>query len=517
MDGDAHKPKSVSLLVVALMVTSSFLGLVAVSPVASAAVTDGATTDLVNVVTPYIRDDSSAIPLWGFGATSNVAGADRLLQVEVVLDTSGTGVNNGEIKPLNINGATSGVAIFRDDSNVGANDDVLDSADTPLVLSNIWWLGFGGDSLCRMQLAANEWVPTAAALRGNYQWFIVVRTDWDIDDWDTLRTYINAGGIDFTGGASQPDVNLAGSSLDVEETYMWDVGTGSIGRNLAQAALAFSIVDGGSFEYIDYLTVRFVDLGGFQMSDLAAVGTNPATSGVALYRDDGGTSDAWDPGDTGITPSATSTVGTNVYLDINAEPVPDSPTGSYEYFIVIRTSGVIANNDQFEVWGDISSIRIDGTPNAAGDQNLFTPEPWNDDVETYTADTVGPTITSYYWSEGSQYLHVVGSTLWFSSEMTWSQGATFYCNAVDNVGGSGLNYADFSYEPSLASGGGRDTWPWYIYTYSIDASDDASEHFWMRQALWTSRYPLLMIPTRERKDVGLSQTSQSAVFLRRNM
>ena len=173
MDGDAQKPKSVSLLIVALLVMSTFIGLIAVTPVASAAVTAGATTDLVNVVTPYIRDDSSAIPLWGIGATSSIAGTDRLTDVIVVFDTSGTGLSTSEIENLNNNGATSGVALFRDDGTV---DDELDFSDTPLNLNNINWQWNGWDWECRMR-SNNEWVPTAAALAGTYQWFVVVRTD----------------------------------------------------------------------------------------------------------------------------------------------------------------------------------------------------------------------------------------------------------------------------------------------------------------------------------------------------
>ncbi len=464
------RQRVLSTSLASLMVLSSLAVIVVFAPTASAAVTTGVTVDLVNSGSPYVRDDSSAYPIWGFGATSNT-GLDRLWRVEVWFDTWSTSFNTNELENLNNNGAVSGVALFRDN---GAVDDVLDANDAPIVVSNIQWIWSWPYDYCRMDLnTVNEFVPVA--LTGSYQWFIVIRTDNDIDDNDVVRTWIDAGGIDYSDGSSQPNFNLGGSSIDVVESRYWDIGSGSIGRSLSQAALGINIVDGGSYDYLDYIFLQFQNDGGFDFNDLANIGTNPSTSGVALYRDDGSSNDVWDASDTGLTLSAVTVnaPALTVGLDVNAEPVPNSPTGRYEYFIVIRTSATIANNDAFTIWADVDSIRVDGTPNPS-DQNLDTPEGGNNDWVSYVADLLSPSISSTYWSESSSYLHVIGNTLWFSHQATWTQSATFNVLASDNPGGSGMYYADFSAEPSLGDGGGTDGSSPYQYSYSIDSWDTAA-------------------------------------------
>ncbi|UCC93104.1 MAG: hypothetical protein JSW25_00005, partial [Thermoplasmata archaeon] len=60
--------------------------LVAYSPGVTAAVTTGTTVDVHPNSTPYIRDNSTAIPYFAFGASSNAN--DRLSRVEVTFDES---------------------------------------------------------------------------------------------------------------------------------------------------------------------------------------------------------------------------------------------------------------------------------------------------------------------------------------------------------------------------------------------------------------------------------------------
>ncbi len=471
MPSDSPSHRIVSLSVVAMLLLASLFVVVAFAPVAAAAVTIGKTTDVVPSSSPYIRDDSTAIPIWGFGATSN-NGLDRLQRVEVWFDTWNTNLNTGELKGLNVNGGLSGVGLFRD---TGAVDDVLDANDPAITVTNLNWIFNWPYDYCQLNLnAANEFVPVA--INGDYQWFIVIRTDTDIDDNDVVRTWINAGGIQFSDGSSQPAFNIGGTSLDVRESRFYDIGTGFIGRGLAQAALGLTIVDGGSYEFLDYLSLWFQNDGGFDFNDLAAIGVNPTTSGVAIYRDDGTSDDSWDASDTGLVLSAVvvNAGALTVDLDINAAPVPNTPTGNYEYFIVVRTSTTIANNDAFTIWAEENALRVDGTP-VPSDQNYLTPEAGNNDWSSYRADTVAPTITSSYWSESSSYLHVIGSTLWFSHVSTGTNTATANAVATDNAGGSGLYYADFSYEGSLGSGGTRDTTSVYQGSYGIESWDTAAD------------------------------------------
>ena len=469
MEQTCLRERIVSVLVVAVLLTSSFVAVVAFAPAASAAVTTGQTRDITNAASPYIRDDSTAIPFWGFGATANAG--ESLTRVEVWFEISWwSDLQTGDIKPLTNQGATSGVALFRDN---GVADDRLDAGDSPINVQNCQWINDWPNTpwnYVRFTLVAgNELVP--AVLTGAYQWFIVIRTDPQINQGYEIRTWINAGGIVFSNGANQPAFNIAGTTVTARETRFTDVSTGAIGAGIGQAALGLTIVDGGSYEYIDYITVRFQNDGGFDANDIAAPGVNPATSGVAMYRDDGAVADQWDASDTGLVPTAFAVAWPAVSLDINAEPIPNGPTGSYEYFIVVRTSGTIANGDSFTVYGDESCIRIDGTPNPS-DQNVLTPEANNDDSASFRADLFAPTITSAYWSEASPYLYVDASgTLWFSDKMTTGQTATFNCQAQDDVAGSGMWYGDFSYEPSLASGGVTDNGLPYTCGYSIDSID----------------------------------------------
>ena len=472
MPSENPSRRLVSLTVVAMLLMASLFVAVGLAPVAAAAVTVGKTVDVVPTGSPYIRDDSTAVPIWGFGATSN-NGLDRLSRVEVWFDTWNTNLNTGELKNLNVNGGISGVGLFRD---TGAVDDVLDANDPAITVTNLAWLWNWPYDYCQLNLnaAANELVPIA--ITGEYHWFIVIRTDTDIDDNDEVRTWINAGGIQFSDGSSQPAFNIGGTSIDVRESRFYDIGTGFIGRSLAQAALSLTIVDGGSYDALDYLSLRFQNDGGFDFNDLAAIGVNPATSGVAVYRDDGTSDDSWDASDTGLVLSAVVVNGgaLTVDLDINAAPVPNTPTGSYEYFIVVRTSATIANNDAFTIWADENVLRVDGTP-VPSDQNYLTPEAGNNDWSSYRADTVAPSITSAYWSESSSYLHAIGSALWFSHVSTGTSTATANALASDNAGGSGVYYAEFSYEGSLGSGGTRDTSSVYQGSYSIESWDTAAD------------------------------------------
>jgi len=77
-----------------MLILASMFMIVAYSPAASAAVTMGVTQNVVPISSRYIRDDSSAVPVIGFGATSTV-NTDRLSRVEVTFDTFWNGLSMG--------------------------------------------------------------------------------------------------------------------------------------------------------------------------------------------------------------------------------------------------------------------------------------------------------------------------------------------------------------------------------------------------------------------------------------
>ncbi len=470
METVSYSERVRAILIVLMLVLSPLFLVVAYAPGATAAVTTGVTADMVPSTSRYIRDDSTAVAIWGFGATSNV-GTDQLLRVEVWFDTSGTGLSpSSEMEPLNNWAGSSGVGIYRDSSFAGANNDVLDSGDTPLQAASCQWIYSAPDYYCRITFGPwpwnTEYVP--AAVQGNYHWFIVIRTDWDIDDSDVVRTWIDDSGIRFTG-ASQPASTITGSTLNVVESDWSFVGAGGMERNDADAALGLRICDGGSYDTFDYIRMRFQNGGGFSQGDLAGITTTAASSGVALYRNDGDSS--WDAGDTALNLASVSISWPNVYLYPNNEGVPDRPSGPYQYWIVIRTSGSISEGDSFTIYGETNAIRLDGA--TANDQNDMTPESGHSDSGYYVADWTNPYASFYTWSEGSQYLRYSGGVLWFSNLMPSSQSATLRCYCGDSH--SGVDYVYFSAEPSLGAGASSDSSDPYQRTFYIDSTDTAAD------------------------------------------
>ena len=450
-----------------MMLLASMFLMVAYSPMATAAVTDGATDNVVPSGSRYIRDDSSAVPVIGFGATSTV-NTDRLSRVEITFDTFWNGLSTGEFKGLSNDAERSGVAVIRDDGSV---DDVFDEDDTPVDSSSINWIAAGLYDTARLDFnaAIDERVPgPASPISGSYHWFIVIRTDWDIDDSDTVEGWIYANDIQFSDGQTQPSSTRSFYTLDVRESRFYDRGDGWMRASEADELLGFNIVDGGSYEKFDRVAVRFVSISGFTQSDLATITTSASTSGVALYRNDGDTS--WDAGDTPIDCTSVDTSNwPTVYLYPDDEDIRDTPT-SYGYWIVIRTSATAAHNNRFFVYGDTSSLRINGTLDNSWDRLLYTPESGNNDYEDTRIDDYTPWVSSYSWSESSPYLHHTGGILWFGSTMTWNQQATLRPNVVES--GAGVYYTHFSYEAGLSSGSYYDYSSPYQYTYNFEAFDD---------------------------------------------
>jgi hypothetical protein len=454
------------MVVMMLLIASMFL-MVAYSPMASAAVTTGTTSNVVPSGSRYIRDDSTAVPVIGFGATSNV-NTDRLSRVEITFDTFFNGLTTGEFEGLSTNSEASGVALVRDDGDV---DDAFDVNDTAVDVSSVAWIAAGLYDTARLDLnaAIDERVPgPASPISGSYHWFIVIRTDWDIDDSDTVEGWIYADDIQFSDGSSQPGSTTSFYTLDVRESRYYDRGDGWMRASEADNLLGFNIVDGGPYEKFDRVSVRFLNLGGFTQSDLMPITTSASASGVAIYRNDGDT--VWDAGDSPVDCTSVDTrFWPTVYLYPDDEDVPDTPS-SYGYWIIVRTSATAGHNNRFYVYGDTSSLRINGTLDNNWDRLQYTPESGNNDYEDTRIDDYTPWVSSISWTEWSQYLHYTGGTMWFGSTMTWTQTATLRANVVES--GSGVYRTLFSYEPSLASGGYNDYSSPYEYTYSFDSWDD---------------------------------------------
>ncbi len=471
-----HRAGTVS--VVTMLVLASFFIVIALSPAVAASVTTGVTR---NVAPSYIRDDSTAIPIFAFGAESDVT-TDRLSRVEVGFDTW-FGISTGELKDRNNNASRSGVAIVRDD---GDTDDVFDANDTPVDSSSINWMGGWPINYIRIDFNAliDERVPDS--LDGSYQWFVVIRTDWHIDNNDRIYARISTNGIDYSDGSDQPSGTVIASTINVRETEFFAVGDGNMRANDAEAQLGLRILDGGAYEKFDSVTLNMVSSSGFTQSDLATITTDAGTSGIALYRNNGNS--VWGPGDVEV--DCTSVDTSNwpfVTLYPDDEDLPNSPINNYAYWVVIRTSSTIGHMNAFYTWGMDNDILINGTLDIDFDRQVDTPESGNGQWEFTRVDTQAPRLNSYYWSEWSSYLHWTGGmsgTLWFSNTATWTQTANLVANSVSDSW-TGVEYVDFSYEASLNSGGFRDTSPTYQYTYRFDSWDtDASAPITLTMRDW---------------------------------
>lgn len=138
-------------------------------------------------------------------------------------------------------------------------------------------------------------------------------------------------------------------------------GLTNVGQRIRDASSAvpvigFSMTATTPGEALDFITVSFSGAGfdAGNDNDLRALNVLGGQSGVALYRDDGTVDDTLDAADTPITLDGIMWNGNNVEMDLtgHSEPVPLTASGSYHWFIVIRTSdvaGTLANGDQIHV------------------------------------------------------------------------------------------------------------------------------------------------------------------------
>lgn len=465
METESNSHRASTVLVVTMLLLASFFFMVAYSPAAQAAVTPGRTDNWVPSSSRYIRDDSTAVPIFAFGASSNIA-TDSLNWVEVAF-WDYTYFDTTDLKTLSTDGWRSGVAIVRDNGDI---DDVFDVNDTALTASAVptwnyqWWTDYW---YCLINV--NDPVPQNPPAGDDYTWFVVIRTSESITDNDIIRARIEPGDIRFTGASQPPGGSTRyASDLDVRETRYFDTGDGLMAASESQAVLGLDICDGGPYEMFDYVRVEFQSLSGFTLSDLATVTTSASTSGVALYRNNG--NGVWDGGDTPVDcTSVRTSTWPNVYLYPDDEDLPNAPdTVDPEYWIVIRTSSTVGHDNRVYVWGDGYSISVNGTLDNAWDRQELTPDWSNDDYEYIRTDINAPSFYGYSWTEWSNNLYWDGSTFWFSGNMVWAESARLTASVGDSP--AGVYYVEFSSEPGLGIGTYRD----YSSSYYRDINFDAT-------------------------------------------
>ncbi len=475
--------------------------LVSLSPLlprVQAAATPGVTDGLVNLGQPT-RESSSAVPVVGFSMTANTAGWHLLT---VVVTFSGSDWQPGDdrdLRKLDRDPLISGVGIFRDD---GTANDALDATDTPVVMAAApTW---AGNDVRFDFTGTSESFPTTA---NGYQWIIIIRTSAnrpaDLIDGETIRVTIRANAIVATDGANfvtQPAGNVIANDLTVDLTNGVDMVPGStagqwIGPATAQvnskAVAGIHLVDGGQAvnrgiqDSITSLTFRLVETGGaISSGDFQAMTTSPATSGIALYQDNGVVADAWDASDTALTPATitpTSFPSGGATITMTFSPGIDVPNSAaagnrLDFFLVVRTNRIVTG-DTFRVDFDVSAIHIRGLLAGAVDGDLRVPS-----NAMTTSDVLGdatpPQTRNEAWIPSSNYLFASGLDLHFGHAMPSLQLAAVEGDARDDD--SGLAIATFTAEPSLASSPAPQTlsrvaaWERYSGAYGFDATSLAT-------------------------------------------
>ncbi len=445
------------------------LGLLLLAPATSvrATVTPGATTALVNVG-QSIREASTAVPIVGITATSN-SPADLMIRVDVSF--SGLNFvpgNAGTLLALDTNPDRSGVALYRD---VGTVPGALDPGDMGVTATGVSWVG----SVATLTYA--ETFPAVAV--GAFDWIVVIRTSTTaIASGNQIIATIPAGGIAFSGAVSQPAAAVTTAALGNSPTAVNDllapgtwIGPSSVAVH-ARAALGVKIVDGGiptNYGIHDQLrrvvVQLFDDSRTFGATTFAPLSANPATSGVALYRDSDGNG-IWDAADTGVTLTAVPGVDCvapaagalfDVCLLPNPEFLPHSLAGAaYSYFVVLRSGTGMSSGDRFHfevLQSDGLSIQgvLGGdATRLAGLTDAVTFELMGDNTPPCLTPGCGVPIEPAWMNPtSSPYLFPFGHTLYFGHGM----GATpvpgeIHLGARDAE--SGLGQVTFAAAPSLA-------------------------------------------------------------------
>jgi len=122
---------------------------------------------------------------------------------------------------------------------------------------------------------------------------------------------------------------------------------------------------------------------GFSTDDLADLSTDSSTSGVGVWRDDGTDDDLPDASDTPLKMESCSWKGDQAQITFadGSEFVPTKVSGSYQWGIVIMTSGTVSDGDQIDIALAAGNIAFsDGTTMPGSD--LAT--------DTITVDTDAP-------------------------------------------------------------------------------------------------------------------------------
>ncbi len=349
-----------------------------------------------------VHENSSSLPVFGFGATSS--SSDTLSFVEVSVISRATAFSMSDLEAITTDMTASGIGLYRDSGSV---DDSLDPTDTAVSISSVTVPSGSSPWKVRLNISS-ESVPSSVS--GSYQWLMVARTSSTIGQSDAFQLEVPSSGIGFSDGTRMPSsASRTGTMSCIYQNAHW-YGSGThipIGEDAAPvdtaAVQAFSIRSGISqVESISAIELELIPVSGFDpWTDLKNMDTT-SSSGIRLYFDNGGSSpDTWDPaGDGFIAPSSvtvTNISSPSVLWKVRlgfptsgtGRPwVPTSSTGSHDMFIIISTSNSISNNDRMSVRTNAWSLEYTGLDGKAN--TVITTANSSRQVR---ADTLPPNLT----------------------------------------------------------------------------------------------------------------------------
>ncbi len=377
-----------------------------------------------------IHENSTAVPVWGFRATSDT-GSDSLVSVNVTLVNSGS-FTMSDIRTISTNQSRSGVALYRDD---GTDDDKLDQSDTPLDVPS-----FSVSSNAIMFNISSESVPTS--ISGSHHWFIVLRTSSSISSGDRFVVRLPANAITFSDDTKIPSSTSNTNTLQcghIEANYLGTddvVPVGEKGIDIDHIAVqGISLFSGISdLEVVTGIQLELHSISGFDpWMDLYTMG-NGTSSGASIYMDDGASSsDEFDPSDdTRVLPTSMELINSSGYWTLNISlpengsataKVPGNSSGSYDMFIVLHTSSNITHGDTFYSSTPPWSMEIKGA-----DGNKVKVMPVSNRSHRVKADTRPPDLSTCE-------LRMQATTAYFYDADSDLNGTdTIYYNSVSGEG-----------------------------------------------------------------------------------
>lgn len=164
----------------------------------------GGLTSSGDAISPY----GPPVAIIGIGATST--SVDGVSLVEVRFELGGSGFATGDLAPLALTGAGSGVAIYRDD---GDNDDLLDASDSPIALGGAAW---DADVAILQLEEGNESVPKTVC--GKYHWLMVLKANGTITDGDQVAAALRADAVLFSDGTTMPGRDVSAHNLTADSS-----------------------------------------------------------------------------------------------------------------------------------------------------------------------------------------------------------------------------------------------------------------------------------------------------------